>query len=111
MTIPGVIIANCHDWMIYIDHPFTPDPAEQWNPILALATAAYVVSRVAHVVLGGDVIAGAATWRPFSILDFDQATVQFNWDDLLPIGETYLVGVGVIANGFLVALASHVRAK
>ena len=109
-SISKAIIANCHDWMVYIDHPITPNPAEQWNPILALATAAYAASRVAHVVLG-DVIAGAATWRPFSILDFDRATVDFNWDDPLPIGETHLAGVGAIANGLLVALASHARAQ
>jgi hypothetical protein len=109
-VVPDAVIANCHDWMIYIDQAITPDPAEPWNPVLALATAAYAASRVAHVVLG-DVIAGAATWRPFSILDFDNATIDFAWDDPLPIGETHLAGVGAIANGFLVALASHERAE
>jgi len=109
-AIDGAIIANCHDWSVYVgDTQVLPNAAEPWNPILALVTACYVASRVTKALLG-DALSAAADVAPFSILDFGTATASFDWEAPLPVGNVHVAGVGAVGSAFLFALASHGRA-
>jgi molybdopterin/thiamine biosynthesis adenylyltransferase len=102
-----VVMANCQDWMVSIgDNAAVADPQEPWNPILALVTACFVAARVSHIAARG-MIDGARELRPFSILDFQRGTAQFDWRSPIPIGSIHLAGVGAIGSGFLAALAAH----
>lgn len=101
-----IVNANCHDWHIYVDLPLDPDLNEDWNPILALATACYAAARVTKILLG-DAVDGPDRWQPFSILDFREGRVRFDWEESLPIGDVYLAGVGAIGSSALLGLAAH----
>jgi len=106
----AIVTANCHDWAVYVDVPIDPDPNEPWNPVLALVTACYAAARCAQVMLG-DAVEGEMNWKPFSILDFQDGRVEFDWNEEFNLGEAHLAGIGAIGSGFLFALAAHGRAK
>lgn len=101
-----IVTANCHDWHVYIDLPISPDPYEQWNPVLALATACYAASRVTKVLLG-NAVQGPEKWHPFSILDFRHGKVNFDWNEPLPIGDVCMAGIGAIGSSTLASFAAH----
>jgi ThiF family len=105
-TADKVITANCHDWQVCIDCPWEPDPKEDWNPVLALATACYAAARVSKVLLG-DAVDGPLVWRPFSILDFRNGSLRFDWSEPLAIGDLYLAGVGAVGSAVLYSMAAH----
>ena len=108
-TASGLLTANCHDWSVYIDSPVEVDPAEPWNPVLALVTACYAAARAAQALLGNTI--DQESWRPFSILDFAQGRVKFDWSATLALGEAHLAGVGAIGSAFLYALGAHGTAE
>lgn len=101
-----VVTANCHDWQVIIGESHDPDPDEAWNPVLALATACYAAARIAKVLLG-NAVDGPQQWKPFSILDFRDGVVEFDWSKPLDIGEVYMAGVGAVGSATLFALAAH----
>jgi len=109
-TSQKAVTANCHDWSVYVDTPCDANPDEPWNPVLALITACYAAARCAQLLLG-DAVEGEAKWKPFSVLDFADAKVQFDWSKELPLGEVHLAGIGAIGSGFLYALTAHGQAK
>lgn len=100
------VIANCQDWLVYIDHSIEPDADEPWNPVLALATACYAAGRVSKVLLG-DAVHGADKWEAFSILDFGEGRVDFDWDQTIDSGSLHFAGTGAITNAALYALGAH----
>jgi len=102
----SIVTANCHDWQVYIDVPCEPDPREPWNPVLALTTACYAAARITKLLLG-DAVDGPDTWHPFSILDFRQASVDFDWSAPFEIDQIYLAGIGAIGSATLLAMAAH----
>lgn len=106
---PGLLMANCHDWSVYIDTPLEVFAAEPWNPVLALVTACYAAARTAQALLGNAIDQEA--WRPFSILDFAQGRVDFDWSATLALGEAHLAGVGAIGSALLYALGAHGAAE
>jgi len=100
-----VVTANCHDWCVYIDADIKADPNESWNPVLALVTACYAAARCTQVILGGAI--EQEEWRPFSILDFKDGRVEFDWSRRWKLMEAHLAGIGAIGSSFLYSLAAH----
>lgn len=101
-----IVTANCHNWSVYIGVPIEADPNESWNPVLALITACYAAARCTHAVLG-DAVEGPEEWKSFSILDFENGNVEFDWSTRLELGEAHLAGIGAIGSSFLYSLAAH----
>ncbi len=100
------VIANCQDWLVYIDLSIKPNADEPWNPVLALATACYAAARVSKVLLG-EAVHGADKWEAFSILDFGEGRVEFDWDRTIDSGPLHFAGTGAVTNAALYALAAH----
>jgi hypothetical protein len=100
-----VMSANCHDWRVYIGGDIEADPNESWNPVLALVTACYAAAHCTQVLLGSAV--EQERWKPFSILDFEDGRVEFDWSKSWELGEAHLAGVGAIGSAFLYSLAAH----
>lgn len=105
-----VVTANCHDWSVYIDSPIEANPDEPWNPVLALVTACYAAARCTQAVLQ-NAVDGPEEWKGFSILDFRDGTVEYDWSGTLGLGEAHLAGIGAIGSSFLYALGVHGRAE
>lgn len=103
-----VIHANCRSWIVHVDsdQSIEPDKHEKWNPVLALITGCYAAARTAAHVFGAK-IDTAESLSPFSILDFKDAAVDFNWDEPLTIGETHMAGIGAVGSAALLALGVH----
>ncbi|HEV2398775.1 MAG TPA: ThiF family adenylyltransferase [Candidatus Sulfotelmatobacter sp.] len=102
---PRLVSANASDWHVYLDTPCDP-PRDDFNPVLAILTAAYACSRATKLLLN-DAVEGAKCWRPFSILDFDSGTVEFDWSAPIAIDRTTLAGVGAIGSAFLCTALAH----
>ena len=100
-----IVTANCLDWAVYIDSSVEANPNECWNPALALLTACYAVARTTQVLLGNSV--EQENWGPFSILDFKDGRVDFDWSRRWKLGEAYLAGIGAIGSSFLYSLVAH----
>lgn len=104
---PRVVSANARDWQIYIDTPCDVKRTA-YNPVLAILTAAYACSRATKLLLN-KAVEGAKRWRPFSILDFDSGTAEFDWSEQITVGKTTLAGVGAIGSAFLYTALAHSR--
>ena len=100
-----LVVANLHRWRVILDEEHCPDIAEEWNPVLALLTACYAAGRVCKLLLG-DALAGRGVYEPFSILDFADGDVRFDWTRTREIGHLTVAGIGAIGSAFLFALAS-----
>lgn len=101
-----VVTANCHDWHVVIGGVHDPDPDEAWNPMLALSTACYAAARMTKVLLG-DAVDGPEQWQPFSILDFRNGVVGFDWSEPLDVGDLYMAGVGAVGSATIFAISAH----
>lgn len=94
------------DWQVRVNVGGLLKPDEPWNPVLAIVTACYMAAATTKVVFG-DRICGRTEFGPFSILDFNTAVADFDWDAPFAIGHVHLGGVGAIGSGFLYTLAAH----
>lgn len=101
---------SCGDWRVFIGTPQKCDPAEPFNPVLAIVAACYGVAALTSLVLG-DAVEGKSSFRPFSILDFGSGVATFDWDAPLPLPKLHQGGVGAIGSAFLYTLAAHGRAN
>jgi hypothetical protein len=106
----GSISLALSDWKVQIDSEVKPNPEEKWNPILAVAGAAYFVSAATKCLLG-DAIVGASKWPEFSILDFKKGSAEFDFDRPIEIGEVYMAGIGAVGSAFLYCLLAHGRCE
>lgn len=106
-TARKYLYASCSDWQVAVGGvPPRINPAEPWNPVLALVTACYSVARVTSVIFG-DVISACESLKPFSILDFEVGKVQFDWYRTVEAGDVHVAGIGAVGSAFLFALAAH----
>lgn len=105
------LYTSCSNWQVAAsDVPTRINPAEPWNPILALFTACYSVARATSVVFG-DVISASESLEPFSILDFKEGRIQFDWCQTVEAGCVHVAGIGAVGTAFLFALAAHGQMK
>jgi molybdopterin/thiamine biosynthesis adenylyltransferase len=94
------------NWQVQVNVGGAPNPAEPWNPVLAIVTACYIAAATSKAVFE-DRLDGASRFGPFSILHFETATAPFDWDAPFDIGTVHLGGVGAIGTAWLYALAAH----
>jgi hypothetical protein len=74
--------------------------------VLALTTACYAAAGASKVLLG-EAVHGPDQWEAFSILDFRQGKVEFDWDRTIDSGPLHFAGTGAVTNAALCALAAH----
>lgn len=104
----GDVHVSCGGWRVFAGTPHAPDPAEPFNPVLAIVAACYGVAALTSLVLG-DAVDGKQSFRPFSILDFESGAANFDWEAPLALPKLHLGGVGAIGSAFLYTLAAHGR--
>lgn len=99
---------GCAGWIVHAGAPAPIDPREPFNPVVAIVAACYGVAALTALILG-DTVNGRTRFRPFSVLDFENGHVDYDWNAPLMLPTLHLGGVGAIGTAFLYTLAAHGR--
>lgn len=108
-TGPGDVHVASAGWIVRAGEASAADPREPFNPVVAIIAACYGVAALTARVLGS-AVSGKTAFRAFSVLDFADGMVMFDWDAPLELPPLHLAGVGAIGSAFLYTLAAHGRA-